>query len=69
MAAYFTAEELVGTKSRLTRLPAMWGMDTLTTVVSRISMNVANITEKATIHGLTCRCWSTPVPASLTLFF
>ena len=35
------------------RLPAMWGSDTLTTVVSSTSMNVANITAMATIHGLT----------------
>src|SRR5215470_12562246 len=38
------------------RLPAMWGSDTFTTVVSRISMNVANMTATATIHGLTTRC-------------
>ena len=31
----------------------MWGSDTLTTVVSSTSMKVANITETATIHGLT----------------
>src|SRR5262249_58609111 len=37
------------------RLPAMWGSDTFTTVVSRISMNVANMTATATIHGLTTR--------------
>jgi len=35
------------------RLPAMCGSDTLTTVVSSTSMNVANITEIATIHGFT----------------
>src|SRR5262245_58995896 len=35
------------------RLPAMCGSDTLTTVVSRTSMKVANITEMAMIHGLT----------------
>src|SRR5262249_45996093 len=35
------------------RLPAMWGSDTLTTVVSSTSMKVANITEMAMIHGLT----------------
>ena len=34
------------------RLPAMWGSDTLTTVVSRTSMKVANITATAMIHGL-----------------
>src|SRR5262245_42181900 len=32
----------------------MCGSDTLTTVVSRTSRNVANITETATIHGFTC---------------
>src|SRR5579862_9529700 len=35
------------------RLPAMWGSDTLTTVVSSTSMKVENITEMAMIHGLT----------------
>ncbi len=35
------------------RLPAMCGSDTFTTVVSSTSMNVANITEIAMIHGLT----------------
>src|SRR5579864_9247164 len=34
------------------RFPAMWGRDTFTTVVSRTSMNVANITEMTMIHGL-----------------
>ena len=38
------------------RLPAMCGSDTLTTVVSSTSMKVQNITEMATIQGLTCRC-------------
>src|SRR3954467_9105399 len=38
------------------RLPAIWGSDTLTTLVSSTSMNVASITEIAMIHGLTCRC-------------
>jgi len=35
------------------RLPAMCGSDTLTTVVSSTSMNVANITDIAMIQGLT----------------
>src|SRR5690349_3504921 len=35
---------------------AMCGSDTLTTVVSSTSMNVANMTAIATIHGLTRRC-------------
>src|ERR1043165_1868450 len=35
-------------------LPAMWGSDTLTTVVSSTSMKVASMTATATIHGLTC---------------
>src|SRR5262252_10351004 len=34
------------------RLPAMWGSDTLTTLVSSTSMKVASITEMAMIHGL-----------------
>ena len=34
-------------------LLAMWGSDTLTTVVSSTSMKVANMTAIATIHGLT----------------
>src|SRR5204862_1193278 len=38
------------------RLPAMCGSDTFTTVVSSTSMNVANMTAIATIHGLTWRC-------------
>ena len=38
------------------RLPAMCGMETLTTVVSRTSMKVASITEKVTTHGLIARC-------------
>src|SRR5512140_2493487 len=33
------------------RLPAMCGSDTFTTVVSSTSMNVANIPERAVIHG------------------
>ena len=36
------------------RLPAMCWMETLTTVVSRISMKVASITDMVTTHGLTC---------------
>src|SRR5664279_4683733 len=35
------------------RFPAKWGMETLTTVVSRISMNVASITAMVTIQGFT----------------
>src|ERR1035441_2432881 len=35
------------------RLPAICGRDTFTTVVSSTSMNVANMTATATIHGLT----------------
>jgi len=35
------------------RLPAMWGSETFTTVVSSTSMNVAHITAEATIHGFT----------------
>ena len=34
-------------------LPAMCGTETLTTVVSRISMNVASMTAAVTIHGFT----------------
>ncbi len=36
-------------------LPAMCGTETLTTVVSRISMNVASMTAAVTIHGFTAR--------------
>src|SRR2546422_9436470 len=36
------------------KLPAMCGSDTFTTVVSSTSMKVANITETAINHGLTC---------------
>src|SRR5262249_61256728 len=32
--------------------PPMWGSDTVTTVVSRTSMKVASMTEKAMSHGL-----------------
>src|ERR1022692_3117987 len=35
------------------RFPATWGMETLTTVVSRISMKVASITAMVTIQGFT----------------
>ena len=38
------------------RLPAMCGMETLTTVVSSTSMKVASITENVTTHGFTTRC-------------
>ncbi len=34
------------------RLPAMWGRETFATAVSRTSMNVASITEKAMSQGL-----------------
>ncbi len=37
------------------RFPAMWGSDTLTTVVSSTSMKVHSITEKATIQGFMWR--------------
>src|SRR5207253_10310471 len=37
-------------------LPAICGSDTFTTVVSSTSMKVANITETAINHGLTCLC-------------
>ena len=37
------------------KLPAMWGSDTLTTVVSSTSMKVANITATAMSHGLMVR--------------
>src|SRR6476661_6543281 len=45
------------------RLPAMWGSDTLTTVVSSTSMNVANMTAIATIQGLTCGVAAAPGPS------
>ena len=38
------------------RLPAMWGSDTLTTVVSSTSMKVPNMTATAMIQGLMYRC-------------
>src|SRR5271154_7094084 len=38
------------------RLPAMCGRDTFTTVVSRTSIKVPNITAMAMIHGLICGC-------------
>src|SRR5579884_939383 len=38
------------------RFPAMCGRETLTTVVSSTSIKVQNITEMATIQGLTCFC-------------
>src|SRR5258708_4514797 len=37
------------------RLPAMWGSETFTTVVSSTSMKVPNITATAMIQGLTSR--------------
>ena len=38
----------------------MWGSDTLTIVVSRISMNAASVTETAISQGLARgrHCWS-----------
>src|SRR5215831_11170297 len=45
------------------RLPAMCGSDTLTTLVSSTSMNVASITETAMIHGLIFGCSSAIDPA------
>src|SRR5215467_10573889 len=40
------------------RLPAMWGSDTLTTLVSSTSMKVASMTLIAMTHGLTWGCSS-----------
>ena len=51
----------------------MWGSETLTTVVSSTSMKVANITDTATIQGLTwgwaagaAAAGAAGTPASLT---
>src|SRR5438132_7556424 len=58
MIAFATRYEVsahVASSIEADRLPAMCGSDTLTTVVSSTSMNVANITETATIQGLTTR--------------
>src|SRR5947208_3418400 len=57
MIAFATRYEVsahVASSIEADRLPAMCGSDTLTTVVSSTSMNVANITEMAISQGLTC---------------
>ena len=41
------------------RLPAMWGRETLATLVSSTSMKVASITVMAMTQGLTPRCQET----------
>src|SRR5208283_5561952 len=41
------------------RLPAIWGNDTLATLVSSTSMNVASMTVMAITQGLTPRCQET----------
>jgi len=45
-------------------LPARCGTDTLTTVVSSISMKVASMTAAVTIHGLTCLAWAGDISTS-----
>ena len=55
MATRYDVSAQVASSIVADRLPAMCGSDTLTTVVSSTSMNVANMTAIATIQGLTCR--------------
>src|SRR5919197_5842193 len=52
LATRYDVSAQVDSSIEAERLPAMCGSETFTTVVSRTSMNVANITEMATIHGL-----------------
>jgi hypothetical protein len=42
----------------------MWGMETLTTVVSSTSMKVASITEKVMTQGFIARCGLVPTETS-----
>ena len=54
LATRYDVSAHVASSTVADRLPAMCGSDTLTTVVSSTSMNVANMTEIAMIQGLTC---------------
>src|ERR1039457_4684400 len=47
------------------RLPAMWGSETLATLVSSTSMKVASITVMAMTQGLTPRCQETSCTSEL----
>src|SRR5215813_5122762 len=61
MMAFATRYEVtvhVASSMLAERLPAMCGSDTLTTLVSSTSMNVASITETAMIQGLMFGCSS-----------
>ena len=53
LATRYDVSAQVDSSTVASRLPAMWGRDTFTTVVSSTSMKVANMTAIATIHGLT----------------
>src|SRR5262249_26085084 len=53
LATRYEVSAHVASSTVASRLPAMWGSDTLTTVVSSTSMKVENITDIATIQGLT----------------
>src|SRR5438128_2452442 len=54
LATRYDVSAHVASSAVTDRLPAIWGSDTFTTVVSSTSMNVANITEIAMIQGFTC---------------
>src|SRR5262245_54095100 len=55
LATKYDVNAHVASSIETDRLPAIWGSETLTTVVSSTSMKVANITETAINHGFTCR--------------
>src|SRR5262249_14035249 len=56
LATRYEVSAHVASSIEADRLPAMCGSDTLTTVGSSTSMNVANITDVAMRQGLMCRC-------------
>src|ERR1035441_10473962 len=58
LATRYEVSTQVASSTLAERLPAICGRETLTTVVSSTSMNVANMTAVATIQGLTCGCGS-----------
>ncbi len=51
LAARYEVSAHVDSSTEALRLPAMCGSETFTTVVSRTTMNVPNITETATSQG------------------
>src|SRR5215467_7095053 len=64
LATRYEVSAQVASSTVADMLPAMWGSETLTTVVSRISITVAHITAMATIHGFTSG-WDVTVSAGI----